>query len=531
MRRFTASFYFECNENSIKVFSRNYRMAETQEGDNNSIIKNHRFRNVFVQNILLIVSLSLILHFYRGKIDNVVSPYIYKTHVIDPKYKEIWPYVEGSDEATAPPAALRFQALAQAGCLDQQFYKESVGKAKFSEVAAAPATFDANFIDYFDAKNFHINSEILVCKCIHGIPVADLTKANLKDKVRDTCYDGKEYMSVFSVVAYDTKVHVDHHSREFYRFVIGLNFLLFYAWSLSAKSFADVLKSTEYKNGTYEKLILIPLYVVPFLCFVVSIMFFAKATEDIHPLPKTHGFDELLWAVFFIGMFLKVATMALLYFPLSQSYDDSGDANKKFLTNTFLTSASLRTFMDYFFVFGGTITLVYASIMAGVASLSSLCTLFILGTSLFYSVHASFFMRNQLDIVMSNVDKNILAYLVPTEKGAGQINSDQSKILECGFRPFANSLVTTRLSYLSFTILFLLSIVFMIRDTPLGIDSYLVSYQICWILVIFLTLCAFSYDFFNEIQQKIIKYADHDIIIYAIIFINFQVFYLLNLKA
>merc|ERR1719409_789484 len=216
--------------------------------------------------------------------------------------------------------------------------------------------------------------------------------------------------------------------------------------------------------------------------------------------------------------------MVLFYFPLSQSYADSANATEKFVRNTFTVSASLRTVMDYFFVFGGTITLVYASFMSGVASLSSVCTLFILGTSLFYSIHASFFMRNQLDIVMSNVDKDILAYLLPTQKNIDSSNLDDEKrkIIECGFRPFANSLVMTRLSYLLFTILFMFAIVFMIRDTPLGVDSYLISYQICWILVVFLTLCAFSYDFFNEIQQKIIKYTDHDVIIYAIIFISFQ---------
>lgn len=527
MRRFTANFYFECNENSIKVFPRNFRMSGLEQ-----VVRNYRFWNVAVQNVLLVVSLSLVFNFYTGKIDNVVSPYIYKMNVIDPKYKEIWPYTVSDVDAVAPKAALRFQALAQAGCLDQQFYKESQGKAKFQLVGASPGSFDADFADYFDATNFHIGSEILVCKCIHDIPVAELTKDNLKDKVRDKCYDEKEHMSMFSVGAYDTNVHEDHHSREFYRFIIGLNFLLFYAWSLSAKSFSDVLTAKKYEyTSNLSKIVLIPLYVVPVVCFVADLVFFAKATPDIQPLTKSHGFDELLWALFWIGIFLKVATMVLLLIQLSQSYADDANATQKFVRNTFTASASLRTFMDYFFVFGGTITLVYASIMSGVASLSSVCTLFILGMSLFYSIHASFFMRNQLDIVMSNLENDIIQYLLPVFDGTMTLTPQKRRILECGFRPFANSLVTTRLSYLSFTILFMFALVFMIRDTPLGIDSYLISYQICWILVVFLTLCAFSYDFFNEIQQKIIKYADHDVIIYAIIFISFQVFYLFNFKA
>lgn len=529
MRMFTANFYFECNENSIKVFPRNFRMSGLEQ-----VVKTYRFWNVAVQNVLLIVILIFIFAFYTGKIDNVVSPYIYKMNVIDPQYKEIWPYTVNDLEAEVPKEALRFQALAQAGCLDQKFYKESQGKAKFQLVAAAPSNFDADFADYFDAKNFHIDSEILVCKCIHDIPVADLTKDNLKDKVRDKCYDEKDYMSMFSVGVYDTNVHKDHHSREFYRFIIGLNFLLFYAWSLSAKSFADVLHFKKYEyTSKLSKLVPLPLYAMPIVSLVIDFLFFGKATPGIHPLTKSHGFDELLWTLFWIGIFLKVLTMVLFYFPLSQSYADSANATEKFVRNTFTVSASLRTVMDYFFVFGGTITLVYASIMSGVASLSSVCTLFILGTSLFYSIHASFFMRNQLDIVMSNVDKDILAYLLPTQKNIDSSNLDDEKrkIIECGFRPFANSLVMTRLSYLLFTILFMFAIVFMIRDTPLGVDSYLISYQICWILVVFLTLCAFSYDFFNEIQQKIIKYTDHDVIIYAIIFISFQVFYLFNFKA
>ena len=117
-------------------------------------------------------------------------------------------------------------------------------------------------------------------------------------------------------------------------------------------------------------------------------------------------------------------------------------------------------------MFGGAITLVYTMIMAGVASLPSVCTLFILSISLFYSVRASFFMRNQLDIVMSNLDKDVLAYLQPTQSNdqggnlenqlarLSNLKPENISVIESGFRPFANSLVMTRLSYLFFTILF-----------------------------------------------------------------------------
>jgi hypothetical protein len=518
-----------------------------------SLLKQFRFWNVLLQNVLLFAICVIMLHNFANKntVDSVISPYIYKVNAIKPELSVMKYTVVGTD--TQPLwQSYKFQALAESGCLDQQYYNKTAVAAKFQEISADERIWNESTatLSNFTAGNFDKKNPDTVCACIAHISLTDAdavkfyaNQQDFKDKINEACYDDNK-IPIFFVESFE-KVHTVNNDRHFYRFILGINLLLFYAWSLSAKSWADFIEfqgtpNTDTQTTNYD--INDPLnkfmnYIVTFVVFialpvVILVLYGWLIGKCFYffdwDFTKTNPLDVLILMLVWIGVLFMLAAFFGLSIVLFRGKPpgNSERAIQRYLTesNAFLSAAQLRTTMDYSFVFGGTIALIYASIMSGLTSLASICTVFILGMSLFYSIHVNFYMRNQLDVIMSNLDDGTRGYLFHT--GTKTIADGDAEKIEYGLRPFANSIVMTRLTYLMITFSLLLSIVFMARDTPAASGSYILSYQLNWIVLVFLTLCSFSYDFFNEVQQKIIKYTDHDLIVYSVIFISFSIFHL-----
>lgn len=518
-----------------------------------------RFCNVFCQNVALFV----ICIFYavrfddknKNKIESVISPYIYKLHAINPELSDMR-FEDQGVEVPSKWQSYKFQALAESGCLDQHYYNKTTIKSTFKDITmdttiwtgSGNTTGLSNLMQ--NPTNWDKQNEHIVCKCIKDIDLTDADASNFyethekfKNKIKDTCYDDNK-IPIFSVESFEN-VNVENVDRHFSRFMLGILLLVFYAWSLSAKSWTDavffqeqdimrgLVRGLEY-FGRFYIFVVNPLTII--VCFII---FVSRCFSDIpnRELANSDAFDKLIMSLVIIAfVFIVLSIIGLYMIMFSNSENPLRLVPRQADVGTlptipkglvsFRSSAELRTIMDYSFVLGGTIALIYASIMSGISSLASICTLFILAISIFYSIHVNFYMRNQLDVIMSNLDEKTRGHVFNT--GGKKLEIGEVETIEVGLRPFANSIVMTRLAYLMYTLTLLISIVFMARDTPVASESYILSYQVNWIVLVFLTLCTFSYDFFNEVQQKIIKYMDHDLIVYAIIFISSHVFYIVK---
>jgi hypothetical protein len=462
-------------------------------------------------------------------------------HPINPELYDI-EYKVGESKTQPTWQSYKFQALAESGCLDQEYYNEDTINSKFGEISDNPQIWTEEITDLLNnPTNWDIKNENIVCNCINDIVLDDAdalkfytTAENFKKKIKDTCYDDNK-IPIFFVEAFEN-VGSEHVDRHFSRFMLGIVLLVSYSWSVSAKSWIDAnLFEEKDIHLVIRGLGVLLIFVAsPSTMFVSLVLLLGRCISDVAGgLHNSNAFDKLIMSLGIFGVAFLVLSwggLAMVFYKTNPRIKQETEPKKSPTIGkefrSFRSSAQLRTIMDYAFVSGGTIALVYASIMAGISSLASICTLFILAISIFYSIHVNFYIRNQLDLIMSNLHENIRGHVFNT--GGKQLEMSNVKTIETGLRPFANSIVMTRLTYLMLTLTLLISIVFMARDTPVASESYILSYQVNWIVLVFLTLCTFSYDFFNEVQQKIIKYVDHDLIVYAVIFISFHVIYIIR---